>query len=151
MGVAETNPAGEAAAERVQTTVWPQLLTKKLLKRQVVNMYWGEGQQRGVCWGGCGELMVYGDVQLAHWRLKGELNEGNGFAGTTAQVSCISTYCFHSKQVLTTACLLSALAHLPPQFMGAVMLPSCACCNQGSYLQSRKPLESHFCFLVSAF
>ena len=102
----------------------------------MVNRYWGEGQQSGVCWGGCGELMVYGDVQLAHWRLKGELNEGNGIAGATAQVSCISTYCFHSKQVLTTACLLSALAHLPPQYMGAVQLPSCASCNLGSYHQT---------------
>ena len=146
MEVAEANLAGEAAAERVQAErvqaeaiVGPQLLTKQLLKRQVVNMYWGEGQQRGVCWGGCGELMVYGDVQLAHWRLKGELNEGNGFAGTTAQVSCISTYCFHSKQVLTTACLLSALAHLPPQYMGAVQLPSCASCNPATLALTTKP------------
>jgi hypothetical protein len=109
---AEATLAGLAKAERVQAVVGPQVLARQLLKRQVVNRYWGEGQLRGVCWGGCGELMVYGDVQLAHWRLKGELNEGNGIAGATAQVSCISTYCFHSKQVLTTACLLSALAHL---------------------------------------
>jgi hypothetical protein len=31
-------------------------------------------------------LMVYGEVQLAHWRMRGELNEGSGFAGATAKV-----------------------------------------------------------------
>ena len=123
-------------AERVQAetdqvvnaaVVGPRALVRQLLKRQVVNRHWGEGQVSGVCWGGCSKNMVYDEVHLAHWRPRSELSEENGFVGATAQVSWLLAhiYCFHSKQVLTTACLLSALTHQPPQHMGAVQLPSC--------------------------
>lgn len=69
------------------------------LKREVVDRYWGPGAIGGVCFGGCCKQMVYQEVQLAHWRLKGELTEANGFVADTAQVIWLLPHIvlFHSK------------------------------------------------------
>jgi hypothetical protein len=88
MEVAEATLAKEREqviqAERVQAetdqvvnaaVVGPRALVRQLLKRQVVNRHWGEGQVSGVCWGGCSKNMVYDEVHLAHWRPRSELSE----------------------------------------------------------------------------
>jgi hypothetical protein len=98
MGAVETKLTKAAGTKRTPAVVGPQVLARKLLKRKVVNRYWGFAELSGVCFGGCGKHMVCDEVQLAHWRPKGELNEANGFVAATAQVSWLLKHIvlFHS-------------------------------------------------------